>query len=511
MSLSNAFPTPMAAALAAGLLLGLALLALRPGDRKSVRNALIWLGAAAAAAIAHDILEQLGANVAAAVASDFADVLAGLVLVRLATFFAFRVALPALRARPPKIVEDLATAALFVAWGLLWLRVSAGIEPASLFATSAVITAVIAFSMQETLGNVLGGLLLQFDRSIRAGDWVRVEDATGRVAQIGWRHTAIETRNGETVVIPNGWLVRNRFTVIASRSDPASPWRRWVWVNIDLAAMPGTVCATLEEAVRDASIPNVLADPPPNAVLMEIGPRYGRYALRYWVADREPDDPTDSLVRSHILAALARRGMKLGVPFQEDLWVSDDEAHREFERSLERRRRVAALSGVELFGALSESERESLADHLVYAPFAAGDVMTRQGAVAHWLYLIVSGRADVWLETASHRTHVGSLESGDMFGEMGMMTGAPRRATVTARNDVVCYRLDKAGFERVLKARPDVAASISRVLAARAAELQGARDIAGDAPAPPRHEDILARIRKFFGLEGSAVRQSRVS
>jgi small-conductance mechanosensitive channel len=47
-----------------------------------------------------------------------------------------------------------------------------------------VITAVLAFSMQDTLGNILSGVALQLDNSLRTGDWIRIDDITGRVAQI---------------------------------------------------------------------------------------------------------------------------------------------------------------------------------------------------------------------------------------------------------------------------------------------------------------------------------------
>src|SRR5207244_24762 len=118
----------------------------------------------------------------------------------------------------------------------------------------------------------------------------RIDDVSGRVVEVRWRHTAVETRNGETVIIPNGWMMKNRFAIMGSRSHPEAPWRRWVRVNVDLSAAPGKVCAVLEEAVRNASIPNVAVQPGASAVLMEVGPRYGTYALRYWIHDRAADD-----------------------------------------------------------------------------------------------------------------------------------------------------------------------------------------------------------------------------
>jgi small-conductance mechanosensitive channel/CRP-like cAMP-binding protein len=499
MSVTSLLRAEMAAAMAAALALGLLLLALRPHDRPSTRNALLLLAVCAVAALAEGVIGTVGGSRAAAIAADVASVLIGVVLIRLGTIFLFRVLLRAVHMEPARIVEDLVTAALYVAWALAWLRL-AGVDLASLVATSAVITAVLAFSMQETLGNVLGGLVLQLDRSIRVGDWMRVEQVSGRVVEIGWRHTAILTRDRETVIVPNGWLMRNRFSVVGSRNDIAPAWRRWVRINVDLAAAPREVCRVLEDAVRNAAIPAVCVDPAPDAVLLDFAPNYGTYAVRYWLSDFARDDPTDSEVRAHLVAALARSGMQLGVPYNVQLALNDDEAHRADERSRERARRVDALERVALFATLAPEEREALADHLVRAPFVAGDVMTRQGAVAHWLYLVISGEADVWAEHDGARTRVSSLGPGSVFGEMGMMTGEPRSATVTARTDVECYRLDKAGFGSILKARPDIAGEISRVLATRAAELHAKSHAA--AVRPEAHRDILERVRRFFGLDG---------
>jgi CRP-like cAMP-binding protein len=380
-----------------------------------------------------------------------------------------------------------------------------GVDLASLITTSAVITGVLAFSMQDTLGNILGGVVLQLDQSIEVGDWVRIDDVSGRVVEIHWRHTAIETRNRETVVVPNGWLMRNRFTVIGSRTDPAIRWRRWVYFDIDIGAPAAAVCGVLLKSVVDADIANVAHDPEPSAVLLAVGHGFGHYGLRYFLTDPFADDGTDSQVRAHALAALKRNRMDLAVTREERLIIKDNEAHRAAMNAQDLARRKAALAGVDLFAALSDAERETLAQHLVYAPFVKGDTITRQGAVAHWLYLIVAGEVDVWVDGQSGRTHVNTIAAGGVFGEMGMLTGEPRTATVAARTDIECYRLDKAGFEVVLRTRPDIASELSRVLVSRETELASRKDAAaGAGRAPARHADMLARIRTFFGLSGKA-------
>jgi small-conductance mechanosensitive channel/CRP-like cAMP-binding protein len=494
------FQNEIFAGIAVAVLVALPMLALMPRERTVVRRLLVITGLLLVVAL-------LGLGAAggtyprvAALASACAAIGVGAVLIRLATLALFRGLLPVLAVRPARIVDDLVTTVLAFAWLLFWLH-GAGLDPASLLTTSAVITAVLAFSMQDTLGNILGGIVLQLDDSVRVGDWVRIDDISGQVMDVRWRHTAVETRDRETVVIPNGWLVKNRFTVIGSRNDARTRWRRWVWFNLDPAAVPGRVCQVLEEAVGNADIPNVVDEPAPSALLMEVRDGLARYALRYWMSDPRPDDPTDSAVRVRALAALARHGIRLVSTQEERLIIKENQARHAALQATELARRRLALGEVELFAALDDDERDLLARALVKAPFVQGDTITRQGAVAHWLYLIVAGEADVWSEHDGGRSHVATLKPGSVFGEMGLMTGEPRRATITARTDVECYRLDKAAFEAILRARPDLAGDLSQVIARRQGELDSVRETAGSGrPAAPQ-DAIRARIRSFFGLE----------
>lgn len=490
---------PVAVGASAGFGLGLLLLALKPKDRAGIRNMLLAAVFFIAVLGAGVLLQQYQVARAAMLLMLVAAVGVGAVIIRLVTMAVFRWVLPALHLDFPRIVEDLVVTALAAAWLLYWLH-GAGLDLRSLLATSAVITAVLAFSMQDTLGNVLGGVVLQLDASLRVGDWVRIDDVSGQVVDVRWRHTAIETRNRETVIIPNGWLVKNRFTVIGSRNDSRTRWRRWVWFNLNLETSPSRVLQVLEDSVRDSEAPNVLLDPPPSAVLMDVSQGYGRYALRYWLTDPRPDDPTDSDVRRHALAALARNGVRLAVVHEERLIIKENDRRRAAREADAIERRIALLGDVDLFETLSADELRTLANTLVAAPYVKGSSITRQGRVAHWLYLIVAGEADVWIEQNGRRTHIATLMPGAVFGEMGMMTGEPRRATVTARTDVEALRLGKKGFESVLRARPEIAREISAVIASRQTQLVLAEQAARSGPQEPESDAIMERIRAFFGL-----------
>ncbi len=435
----------------------------------------------------------------AAVLDGMAVLIAGILVIRLAGLVIFRVVLPATRLHPPRILEDILIVLGYIAWGMVQLRY-AGLNLSSLVTTSAVITAIIAFSMQDTLGNILGGLSLQLDKSVGIGDWIKVDDVSGRVIEVHWRHTAVRTRNGEIVVLPNSLLMKGKFTIVGGENVPQ--WRRWVNFSVSNAVPPQRVIDCVERALGLCEIAHMSRQPAPSCVAMSFHEGLIDYSLRYWLTDPLHDDPTDSAVRVHILAALQRSGYSLAPPVLAVRLTQEsserDAKQREDELALRRR----TLKKIELFSHLSDEELAQTAASLTWAPFARGDVITRQGDVAHWLYVLISGEADVWYEAPGHeRRHLTTLPAGRVFGEMGLMTGEPRRATVTARSDAECYRLEKSAFERIVHARPELAEEFAHMLAERNQQLVVVQQGAAPQSHAQQKAQLLASIRKFFRLD----------
>ncbi|MGQ0586018.1 MAG: cyclic nucleotide-binding domain-containing protein [Gammaproteobacteria bacterium] len=494
------------------LLLGgwLVLHRLPPKRRPSLVLPFSLYGLALVALLAAALAERF-ALPRVALARELAILVVGIACIRVGGQLLFRAALPAGGLRPPSLAEDLAVAAAYVGWALLRLSHN-GVEPTSIVATSAVITGIVAFSLQETLANIFGGAALQLEDSIHLDDWVKVDDVVGRVVDIGWHSTLIETRNWETVVVPNAALLRARFTILGRRSGAPRQWRRWVWFAAGYGVPPQHVIGVVEAALRRAAIANVAAEPPPNCIAMEFGDSAVRYAVRYWLTDLAADDPTDSDVRSHVHAAFQRAG--IGFPFPEATMhvIEEGEASEARSRGRELAGRIRALRGIDLFASLRDEELEHVAGHLVPAPFLGGETITRQGDVAHWLYILVRGEASVVYESGGEQRVMGTLKAGtrdSFFGEIGMLTGAPRSSSVVALGDVECFRLGKEGLEFVLRQRPAIAEEISQIMTRRRTGLAAARDALGEAARQRQfdaeHGELLGRIRRFFGLEAAAA------
>jgi small-conductance mechanosensitive channel len=481
------------------------LLAIEPAERKATSAKLALFAGCIFGLFVAAILAASGHSASSEALRGLSILGEGLCIISLVATAVFRAILPRLGFVRPRILQDVAVILASLGWAFIWLRVR-GVDLTSLLATSAVITAVVGLALQDTLGNLVGGMAIQFDESIHVGDWIRVDDLTGRVVEIRWRYTAVETRNWETVIIPNSVLVKNRFLVLGRRQGEPTQWRRWIWFNVDFRFAPDRVIDVANRAVRRAEIPNVARRPEPNCVVMEFSDSVGRYAVRYWLTDLLADDPTDSELRQHLFLALNRAGIPLSIPAQA-VFVTQESSQRKAEKADQAlAQRLEAINHVEFFHALTPDERQRLAVRLVPAPFAPGDVMTKQGEEAHWLYMLIKGRADVIVEDGQgHSRKVGELGPGDIFGEMGLMTGEPRRATIVARSPIECYRLDKAAFQVVVQSRPEIAESISRLLVKRRVEYDAAlRDLDSQSLAEKvrrDHNDILAKIRSFFGLE----------
>lgn len=408
-----------------------------------------------------------------------------------------------------KIAHELSIGVAYIVLIFFFLR-RVGLDFSSLLATSAVVTAIVAISMQATLGNAFGGLTLQLDQSVGEGDWVRLDDGTeGLVRAVRWRHTVIETRNWDTIIVPNSLLMAQKFMLLGRREGQPSQRRMWVYFNVDFRFAPAHVIDVVQESLRSAPIFGAASAPPPNCACMDLVQQDSsiRYAVRYWLTDLAADDPTSSLVRARIYTALLRAKIPLAIPAQTLFIENQDEesSERKAEKKLERR--LEAVRRMPLCRELTTEEQARVAQTLRYSPYAAGEVISREGAPARWLYILDKGTVEIRSLREDKDVAVASLTAPDYFGEHGMLTGSPRTASVVASSEVECFRLDRATFQDLLRSRPEIAHDVAAVLAQRqedlARSLENLEQDGDRLSRDDRHLRILSRMQEFFGLSSS--------
>ncbi|MCK6546024.1 mechanosensitive ion channel family protein [Myxococcota bacterium] len=452
------------------------------------------------------IVAKAGALVAArlhakqvAVALDFADDLAlGLGLAGTFDILLFDTVLERLRVHAPRIVRDLLQAAAFfgILMGLLGAH---GVDLLALATTSAIVTAVVGLALQGTIANLFAGLAMQVDRSFAIGDWIRVGDRTGRIRQIKWRSTAIETVDGDVWIVPNAQLVTHE---VLNHSAPSKAHRERTLLTFHYRHAPNDVKRIVLDAIR--GVPGVLTSPAPNVVPKDFGDYGVTYVLLYWVDDMARELEIDGEVKTRIWYAARRAALEIPYPIH-DVNVRTMPAADVGARP-EQAERLSLLGRVELFAPLHPSDRELLAERMHEQRFAAGEKLIVQGEAGASVFLVRSGAVDVHVEKGGVDRIVATVGPGELVGEMSLMTGAPRAATCTARADVVAYEIDQRAFRVLLEARPELVDELSRVLAARALVLSAERDnLSAELAAARVAEsslDLGRRVRAFFGLDG---------
>lgn len=384
--------------------------------------------------------------------------------------------------RFPVILQD----AIII--GLLVLGATFVFED-KLLTTSAVSAVVIGFALQDTLGNAFAGLALQSEKPFRVGHWIKVGDFEGRVAEVTWRATRLRTRTGNFVIVPNNIVSKEAIT---NYSEPASPTRVEVEVGASYLAAPSAVRAALMEAMANAS--RVLQAPSPEIELFSFDGSAINYRARFWIDDYEQEEAARDQVRTAIFYAFARHGIEIPWPIQVGYsrgWPEPDDAER-------MRERTRLLAGIDLFTMLTDEQRKEIAAATKMHVYGDGEAIVRQGASGHSMYVIGSGTAVVALEPDRHE--VATIGPGGYFGEMSLLTGEPRSATVLARGDVVVLELDAELFRDLGERYPQAVEQVGVAAVTRRAELDEVRSTAQGAAVAEVPATFIARMRKFLRL-----------
>jgi small-conductance mechanosensitive channel/CRP-like cAMP-binding protein len=490
------------------LLAGLITMRFRPDLRRSVLVTLfiIVLGLGGLAALAR--FQLFPAHLAIAVVPREICLLI-VALGNIRTFITFMTSVLLARRAVPRILGEVTMALSLVVYALFRMD-ALGVNLTAITLSSTALIAIIGFAAQATLGNLLGGISLQLDNTCRIGDWIEIDGVTGEVVSIRWRYTALATVNNVTIIIPNAELMKGRLTLLGRRGDQRIPWRRPIEFGVGYEWTPGQVLEVVAAALERAEIPFVATDPMAHCVCAGFDSSAIKYVVYYWLTDIKSYLATDSRVRVHVYAALGRAGMEIPIS-RSDLYLHSGRHMRLTKSEHEQESRVTLLRSLELFAPLTDDETHALAAQLIATPFGPGDIATRQGEPSDSLYILARGQVGVFRDAAPGsspaRQRLAALAPPAYFGEMGLLTGQARTATVTAEAEVLCYRLDKTAFESIIQARPELADAMSQTVAARqAANDATLASLSAEARARAtgtRAGELLRKIRQFFGLENT--------
>jgi small-conductance mechanosensitive channel/CRP-like cAMP-binding protein len=393
----------------------------------------------------------------------------------------------------PRIFLDVLRIVTVLA-ALVTVLFDAGVKADSLFTGSAVLTAVLGFALKDTLGNVFAGLAIHAERPFELGDWIQYDTNTahiGKVVEINWRATKVLTLDEAYVIIPNGQLAQ---ASIRNFTKP-DPWsRRSLFVIAPYEVSPQRVQQVILDAIRGSF--GVLEHPAPSVVTNDFKERGVEYWVRLFTTEFGKRDRVDGMARDRIWYALSRHGIEIPVATQ-DIRLTQLPGPVVEPPGAALDRRVSRLRRIGLLAALGPDQVRSLAEESTERVYAAGEPVIRQGDVGDSMFVVLDGQVEVTaVEDGAEPVRLAALGDGDYFGEMSLMTGAARSATVTPLVETRLLEVGKEAFRGILEARPELVVQLGAALRQR----QAGRDEAiaeSERPAPDA-PDLLQRIRSFF-------------
>ncbi|MEP6537240.1 MAG: mechanosensitive ion channel family protein [Bryobacteraceae bacterium] len=426
---------------------------------------------------------------------DAALALAQLIALHVFSILVFRILFH--RFALPVIVSDIV---VIVGYAVILLNLLAhlGVNVSGLIATSAVVAAVIGLALQELLVNLIGGLVLHADGAIHKGVWIKSEHGIGKVLNVRLRHTVILTPDNDTVLIPNHSLMKVPVTIISDRK------RFLVRFRIGAGHRPTTVIRVVEKALRASPIKGIATDPKPECLVFESHPQHIDYGIHAWVTTPGYSDGPLSRVLSRAYFAMERAGIPLAsIPTFLHLDWSKAEDDQETAAT-------AALRQVPMWRTLTHEEFQTLGARLKRLSYAPGETIVRQCDSGASMFVILGGSVSVTLTGESgHAEELATLEPGSFFGEMSLMTGGKRTASVIALDEVECGELEKEDVADILIQRPELAQQISDVLEQRQVALLSLRERLQLKPGEANKSDLLGLIQEFFGLSKSRGTQDK--
>ena len=358
------------------------------------------------------------------------------------------------------ILKDLIKFCVLAVLAAAGLKELLDIQIGSLLTSSAILTAVIGLSMQDTIGSLVSGLLLQIEKPFREGDWIKVGETEGQVKEVTWRYTKLTTLDANEVLLPNNAVAKER---LVNYNRPGPAIRRMVYVPAPTDTPPVKVKSAILTALARAE--GVARNPPPLVRLFEMHQDHLIYAAIFYVTRLNQAVTAADAVLSAVWYQFLERDIEIPPPTQRGFAAQHDRRDADPQD-------LTALAGVELLAGMTEADLAMLARASVIRRYAAGQTVIGQGETGTTMSIVLSGQVAV----VAGGQELAKLGPGQIFGEMALLTGAPRLADIRTLAPTRCLEVDREGFRMALGRHPDIIDRVRRICAARSATAKDETD-----------------------------------
>jgi len=372
------------------------------------------------------------------------------------------------------------------------------LELTGLLATSGIAAVILGFAMQDLLSNVIAGFSIHTTGAYKVGDWLLMADGDKRaeVTEINWRSTRLVDNDRISYELPNSEIVKNR---IVNLNRPGAEHGVRLQFGLDYDTPPALAKEVLLKAAKGAQ--GVLDAPGPIVFTREFGDSSVTYELRIWMRHARLYNITCDEIRTALWYELGRRNMRIPFPIR----TLDKRRHNVPDAIVSSRGRAAEiLRGCTALDCLTEAEADRLVENGKLLVFGPREPLVTRGETGESMFVVLEGSVEVIGRTQDGaRVVLASLGVGECFGEMSLVTGEPRNATVRAKGDVLVLEIRKGDLSPLMSENPELAERLGQLLEARRKDRSESLDRAGEGTAPigsgeQSGRSLARRIRAFF-------------
>lgn len=379
----------------------------------------------------------------------------------------------AVGAAVPRLLKDVLTIFLYIV-AITGIASFVFDQPVTGFwATSGVASIVLGMALKNMILDVFIGLAINIDRPYRIGDWIEVHDVgangflRGQVMETNWRTTRLHTEDDSMVVLPNSMLGEKAVTNMWG-TGPSSRFETTYCLDFSIPPERASrvLLAGVKAVIGDKGI---LPEPAPRVLIGGTNAMGTEYIVRFWMQEWG-ENVTLGGAKSHInksvLAHLNQAGITPAYPKQ-DLYYAEMPVRHLDSKSIEDRTKL--LGNAELFQPLEEGELRELASKMKQISFKNGDKLMKQGDTGNSMFILSEGLLHVFINSSQNGNElkVGQIIPGQFFGEMSLLTGEMRSATIVAATDVVAHEITKDNIQNLLSKREELFEMLSTVIAER--------------------------------------------
>ena len=396
----------------------------------------------------------------------------------------------------PKFLVEVVRLAILLVAIFLVLRFGYHETINGLLIAPGILAIIVGFATQDSVGNIISGLTLQIGKPYHTGDWLRIDNTYAEVIEINWRATRLRTMDDIVIEIPHRQMAAQN---IINLNKPVRRHAMRISMGIEYSAPPTRVKDVLLHATSNAK--GISPEPKPKVYLKNFGDSSIEYEIKFWLEDHSTYYDVCDSIRTNVWYSLHRHGIRMPFPIRT---VQLERPARDKQQEVQSTARLM-LRQQPLFKSFNDVQLDSLLPRGQAIHFGRGEKLIQQGDDGDSMFILVAGKADVHMNHNGAQTRVASLVAGDCFGEMSLLTGEKRSATVLAITDCEVVEIGKEVLGKSLKENPQLVAMLGEILAKRRMENEGV--LAGTASKTAimekqkqYTEGFLHKLRLFFEL-----------